>query len=205
MRPLYQEIILPNLCYIGGGGEIAYWLQLKSMFESADVDFPILMLRDSVLLASEKQDRKRQALGLEWNDLFADESEHTANLARKHSKLQLDFSAQRSVLEKQFDDLLEMAKQTHPSFLGAVKAQKAKQLKGLENLEKRLLRAEKKQLDDIIGRGLALKSELFPGGGLQERKENFSAFYLEFGDRLVEKLMKNLDPLDPNFRIIVGD
>jgi uncharacterized protein YllA (UPF0747 family) len=30
MRPLYQEVILPNLSYIGGGGEIAYWLELKS-------------------------------------------------------------------------------------------------------------------------------------------------------------------------------
>jgi uncharacterized protein YllA (UPF0747 family) len=31
MRPLYQEVILPNLSYIGGA-EIAYWLELKSFF-----------------------------------------------------------------------------------------------------------------------------------------------------------------------------
>ena len=28
-RPLYQEVILPNLCYIGGGGELAYWLEFQ--------------------------------------------------------------------------------------------------------------------------------------------------------------------------------
>jgi bacillithiol synthase len=49
LRPLYQEVILPNLCYIGGGGEIAYWLELKSTFELHQVTFPILMLRNSVL------------------------------------------------------------------------------------------------------------------------------------------------------------
>ena len=44
MRPLYQEVILPNLCYIGGGGEMIYWLQLKSNFEIQNVTFPILLL-----------------------------------------------------------------------------------------------------------------------------------------------------------------
>ena len=33
MRPLYQECVLPNIAYIGGGGELAYWLQLKTTFE----------------------------------------------------------------------------------------------------------------------------------------------------------------------------
>src|SRR5690606_802686 len=50
LRPLYQEVILPNLCYIGGGGEIAYWLELKSYFEAVKVPFPILLLRNSALL-----------------------------------------------------------------------------------------------------------------------------------------------------------
>src|SRR5690606_34154196 len=70
MRPLYQEVILPNLCYIGGGGEIAYWLELKSFFESVGVTFPVLLLRNSVLLAYEKQARKAEKLGLSWADLF---------------------------------------------------------------------------------------------------------------------------------------
>ena len=58
VRPLYQEIVLPNLCYIGGGGEIAYWLELKSYFDKAGVTFPILLLRNSVQIVSEKQQKK---------------------------------------------------------------------------------------------------------------------------------------------------
>lgn len=55
MRPLYQEVILPNLCYIGGGGELAYWLQLKAYFEAVEIPFPILLLRNSVQIVSKNR------------------------------------------------------------------------------------------------------------------------------------------------------
>ena len=54
MRPIYQEHIMPNLAYIGGGGELAYWFQLKSYFRKEEVTFPILLLRNSALLMSKK-------------------------------------------------------------------------------------------------------------------------------------------------------
>jgi uncharacterized protein YllA (UPF0747 family) len=47
LRGLYQETILPNLAFIGGGGETAYWLQLKDLFKYYKVPFPMLVLRNS--------------------------------------------------------------------------------------------------------------------------------------------------------------
>jgi uncharacterized protein YllA (UPF0747 family) len=32
LRPLYQELLLPNLAYVGGGAEVNYWFQLKTPF-----------------------------------------------------------------------------------------------------------------------------------------------------------------------------
>ena len=58
MRPLYQEVILPNLCYIGGPSEMSYWLQLKSFFDYHSVVFPIINPRASVLLLTPKMRRK---------------------------------------------------------------------------------------------------------------------------------------------------
>ena len=49
-RPIFQEYILPNICYIGGPAEVAYWLQLKSVFESLNIAFPIILNRNSALL-----------------------------------------------------------------------------------------------------------------------------------------------------------
>src|SRR5690606_25937263 len=70
LRPLYQEVILPNLCYIGGGGEIAYWLQLKEYFNEVNIPFPVLLLRNSVLLVPEKINKKAGNLSVSIADLF---------------------------------------------------------------------------------------------------------------------------------------
>jgi uncharacterized protein YllA (UPF0747 family) len=96
-----------------------------------------------------------------------------------------------------------VANKTDESFLGAVKAQEAKQTKGLENLEKRLLKAQKRKLSDILQRITDLQNELFPNQSLQERQTNFSEYYLEYGDNLIPTLIEQLKPLDNKFDIIV--
>ena len=203
MRPLYQEVILPNLCYIGGGGEIAYWLELKSYFEASGVTFPVLLVRNSVLLATEKQVHKLDNLGLTWADMFSKQENLVNKKVQLFSQFTLDFSAQKNFLKKQFENLHEIAVKTDKSFSGAVKAQEVKQLKGLENLEKRLLKAEKYAHSEELNRITALQDELFPGNGLQERKANFSEFYLEFDGKLLEELFARLKPLEQGFNVIV--
>jgi bacillithiol biosynthesis cysteine-adding enzyme BshC len=203
MRPLYQEVILPNLCYIGGGGEIAYWLELKSYFEASGVTFPILLLRNSVLLATEKQADKLDKLGLSWADMFSKQEDLVNKKVQSFSEVNLDFSAQKNFLRKQFESLHEIAAKTDKSFSGAVKAQEVKQLKGLENLERRLLKAEKHAHSEQIIRITALQDGLFPGKSLQERTANFSEFYLEFNGRLPDELFARLKPLEQEFKVIV--
>lgn len=202
LRPLYEEIVLPNLCYIGGGGEIAYWLQLKSTFEANKITFPILLVRNSVLLATQKQIKNADKLKLSWADLFSNQQELFTKKTKEFSQFNLDFSEQKEHLKQQFEKLLLIANQTDKSFIGAVKAQQTKQLKGLENLEKRLLKAEKRVYADKLEQIILLQNELFPNQGLQERKANFSEFYLDLNDKLVEKLLMELKPLAPNFTII---
>jgi len=202
LRPLYQEIILPNLCYIGGGGELAYWLELKSNFEANNITFPILLLRNSVLLATKKQTEKADNLNLKWSDLFSNQDKLISSKTRALSQFTIDFSEQKEHLRKQFEALHAIANQTDKSFIGAVKAQEIKQIKGLENLEKRLLKAEKRVLSDQLERIVSLQNELFPNQSLQERKVNFSEFYLEFGDSLIIRLLTELKPLESQFSII---
>ena len=203
MRPLYQEVILPNLCYIGGGGEIAYWLELKSFFQAMDVPFPILMVRNSVMLASQKQAEKADRLELSWAELFMEPAALAGKKVRELSAFQIDLSPQKAALEKQFADLEAIAEKTDRSFTGAVKAQKAKQIKGLENLEKRLLKAEKRKHAEILDRISRLQETLFPFGGLQERFANFSEFRLAAGEGLIDRLLDRLDPFDPYFTVII--
>lgn len=201
MRPLYQEVILPNLCYIGGGGELAYWFELKDYFEAAGISFPILLLRNSALLQTEKLDNKRKKLNISCKELFMKQHELINKKVRQISNIDIDLTPQKQHLEQQFQALYDLAAETDRSFLGAVKAQEVKQLKGLEKLERRLLKAQKRKLEEEVQRITRLQNQLFPNRGLQERQVNFSEFYLEFGEELLGELRKDLKPLDLEFNI----
>jgi bacillithiol biosynthesis cysteine-adding enzyme BshC len=111
LRPLFQEAILPNLCYIGGGGELAYWFQLKAYFETVGVVFPMLMLRNSALLITEKQIGKWERLDLNIEDLFKTADKLAARLVEIHSSLPVNFDSQKEHLKIQFEALYELAKQ----------------------------------------------------------------------------------------------
>lgn len=202
LRPLYQEVILPNLCYIGGGGELAYWLELKDYFQAVEVPFPILLLRNSALIISKKQLEKAEKLNISMEELFLNQHELVSQKVKEISEIEIDFSKQRNYLETQFKDLEELAKKTDKSFIGAVKAQKVKQLKGLDNLEKRLLKAQKRKLNDHVNRIKELQNQLFPNQSLEERQRNFSEMYLAHGEKLIPTLKAKLQPLEGKFSVI---
>jgi len=202
MRPLFQEVILPNLCYIGGGGELAYWFQLQSNFETQKVTFPMLLLRNSVVVMTEKQSEKLEKLNLSVEELFLKQNKLVVKMTKDLSEIDIDFSTQKIHLQQQFKALYELAEKTDQSFKGAVAAQEMKQIKGLEHLEKRLLKAQKRNLKDVLDRAIFLQNELFPGQSLQERNANFSEVYMEFGDTLIHKLKAQLNPLQGEFLII---
>lgn len=202
LRPLYEEVVLPNLCYIGGGGELAYWLQLKSNFDVNKVVFPILLLRNSVLLVNKKQKEKLIKLNLSVTDLFLKQADLITKITKQISEVNIDFTSQKDYLKKQFENLYKIAEQTDKSFRGAVAAQERKQIKGLEHLEKRLLKAQKRKLNGVIERVVEFQNELFPNQSLQERSANFSEFYLKYGSQFIPNLVENLEPLRSEFLIL---
>jgi bacillithiol biosynthesis cysteine-adding enzyme BshC len=202
LRPLYQEVILPNLCYIGGGGELAYWFQLKDYFESVAVPFPILLLRNSVLLMSEKQSEKLGKLNSNVEALFLPGHKLEALYTKVNSSITIDFSKQKTFLVEQFKSLHELAKETDASFEGAVAALETKQIHGLIRLENRILKAQTRKHQDQLMRLTAIQDQLFPKQNLQERTMNFSEFYLVYGADLFSELKEHLDPLVHAFTIV---
>ena len=102
----------------------------------------------------------------------------------------------------QFNTLEKIASKTHPSFLGALSAQKKKQLNGIEKLEKRLIKAEKRKFADELKRIYILRESFFPDSNLQERIENFTSFYLELGDDFFDLLLNSFEPINHKFTFI---
>ena len=202
MRPLYQEVVLPNIAYIGGGGELAYWLELKSFFNQQKVLFPLLCLRNSALLLSEKNVKKIKQLDLSVSDLFLKRNSLINKKIRQISNIDLDLSFLKDTLEEQFDFMESLVTATDASFLKSVKAQKIKQFKGVDNLENRLLKAQKIKLKDHVERLISLHENLFPNESLQERVNNFAFPFLENGEDLMDILYESFDPLSYKFTLI---
>jgi len=198
-RPIYQEVILPNLVTVGGGSELAYWLQLSEVFATFDLPMPMLKMRSSVLMISDKQQQKLNKLDISVADLFLPTNELINHRVRQISNIDIDFGEFKAHLEQQFEALYTLAKQTDASFLGAVEAQEKKQKKGIDRLEKRLLKAQRIKLVDHINRITELQQQLFPMGDLQERSVNFAEFVLHYGDDLIPFLMKHIDPNEKDF------
>ena len=202
LRPVYQECILPNLCYIGGGGELAYWFQLNATFAHFDLPFPMLLLRNSALLYSKKTATKIERLNLTTADLFLKRNTLLNKKVRQISNIDLDLTPLKDQLQKQFDSLQLLVAQTDASFKGAVEAQQTKQFKGIDRLEKRLLKAQKRVLKDEVERLTLLHEHLFPNDTLQERVLNFSSYYMELGEAFIPQLLEALDPLNPDFVLL---
>ncbi len=202
MRPLYQETILPNLSYIGGGGELAYWFEMKSYFEKVSVPFPILFLRNSVLVITQKQLLKLEKLKINVEQLFLKQDDLISETVKEISDITIDFSTQKAIVQDLFNDLKTLSNQTDKSFIGAVNAQEHKQIKGLEKLESRLLKAQKRKYHQLTQRIMVLQNDLFPHQSLQERYLNFSEMYLILGDDFIPLLIKYLKPLALEFGIL---
>lgn len=201
MRPLYQEVILPNLSYVGGAGELAYWLQLKSYFDSQKVEFPILLHRNSGLILTKKQQNQSNKLKLSYNDLLISLPQLINKKVKEISETTIDFTKERDYLKSMFLHLETIAAKTDKSFIGAVKAQYQKQLNGLDKLEKRLLKAEKRKNQAYINQLTALHAELFPNGILQERSKNISDLLLQ-NEHVISGLKEQLNPLDHTFDVL---
>jgi len=202
MRPLYQEVLLPNLCYIGGGAEIAYWLQLKSNFDHYGVDFPILLPRNSAMISNEHLDYKIFRLNLTFKSIFRPSDELKREYVRIHSKHRLNLNEEWLEIEHIFTHIKERAAKIDPTLKPSAEAIKVRLERAIRNLEKKFVKADKNNFDEAISQIDKLKEKFFPEGQLQERIENFGLLYAKYGDGLIEDLLKFFNPLDMKFTIL---
>jgi bacillithiol synthase len=201
LRGLFQETILPNIAFIGGGGEIAYWLQLKSVFDHYQVPFPVLVLRNSFLIVEKRHTAAIEKLKLSIRELFLPGREMLDILLDREGK-KPKLNGELSELETVFQKLKQQASTIDPTLKQHVDALHAKASNGLLTLEKKMMRAERKKHEALQRQIEKLKRELFPGNGLQERVENFSFYYSEFGADLIAALLQHSLSLEQEFTVL---
>jgi uncharacterized protein YllA (UPF0747 family) len=205
LRGVYQETILPGIVFVGGGGELAYWMELKNVFQAVGVHYPLLQLRNSFLLMSHKQAEQWSAMQFEEQDLFKPVLELEIAYVKKHTNTKLDLQDQLNQLSNLYINIKNQAVQVDAS-LGAHAENLAQQVKAkLLALEKKMLRAERRKQSVDIQRIHRIKKELFPQNNLQEREEHFSKWVGQYGLSWIDTIMENSKGLESKFSIIKFD
>ncbi len=189
LRPLYQEIILPNLAYIGGPGEISYWLQLKNVFKSFDKRLPLLGLRDSYLILSEKDVNVLNKLGFNCSDFFLDLETLKKRFISKNESFNIDSEiAQVDAVFKTIEIKLATIDPSLKAF-GAASARNAEKI--LEQVKSKAIKALKNKQEQNLSKVTKLKLKFFPDGSPQERIDSFLENYAMYGPSFVNQLVNN--------------
>lgn len=202
LRPVYQETVLPNVGYVGGGGELAYWLQLRWLFQGLQVPMPAILLRTSAAFISAKHMKRWQELDLTTEDLFAPVASTATMVAERQASFATGVDAERDQLKAFYDALLERAAAIDPTLRGAVEARRASAMHGVDRLGKGFLRAAKREQATALDRIATIHEAVFPGGGLQERRDNILPDLAAFGTAYLDELLRILDPLANVFTVV---
>lgn len=204
LRGLFQEMILPDVAWIGGGGELAYWLQLKGIFKNYAVPFPVLVLRNSFLIVDTKNRKLLEKLHLIAIDLFKGKKILLNDIVNAGTNSVLNLEKQKIAFKNIYDEVKGIAKNVDPTLETHTSALETKHLKRIDLLEKKMLRAEKRKFSDQKNQLDKIFASLFPANGLQERTENFMLFYSRWGDDFFKALYEASLALEEEFCIITS-
>ena len=202
MRPLYQECILPNIAYVGGGAELVYWLELKSNFDHYKVDFPILILRNSGLVISKETAAKIARMDLSAADIFKSSDAIKSEWVKKHSDHELSLHEEWEEIRGVFEKIKQHAEKIDTTLTASTDAVSARLKHAMKNLEKKLVKAEKENYHTRLDQVESIKNVLFPKDSLQERTENFGLFYVKYGQFFIDELIRNFEPLNFKFTVL---
>lgn len=204
LRPLYQEFILPNLAYVGGGGEISYWLQLKGVFEAAGVPYPLIQVRNSVVWIDRSTHAKLDKINAGLDSVFKDEDVWKKEFVTENAGDDLDMSGVNAgfeTLRKELSDLILGIDPNKEQFLQAELARIEKQVEGVKE---KAVKFSKGQHDQAMKAIEFIKSRINPNGGLQERSVNFFQF-CNAGEvqPVIQDLYDALEPFDGDLVFLV--
>lgn len=201
LRPLYQEMILPNLAYVGGPAELVYWLELKQVFDYQHIPFPILLPRNFGMVVDAPTARKMTKTRLHLDAFFEDKNDLYKRWVTQHSQHNLSLDTTAKAIEELLSEVQSRCSKIDATLSPMAAAQAKRMQQMIKSIEQKMLRAEKRAQADSLRQIEAVKDTLFPNGGLQERTDNFLNFY-QSDTSFIKKTLTHFDPFDFQFHVL---
>lgn len=206
LRPLYQEYILPNISYVGGVGELSYWLQLKSTFEKAAIPYPILQARSSVIWIEKNNLEKMEQLLFRIDSIFKSTTELKKEFLMNKEAEAIDFSLQNFQFNQFKNDLINKSELIDTSLKSFVEAEFTRIEKQVDGIKNRLEKSVKSKHEKALKSIEQLKEKLFPANLMQDRSLNFFQFCPDgnYKNKL-QNLYNFIEPNDSSILILMED
>ncbi|MGB3850033.1 MAG: bacillithiol biosynthesis BshC, partial [Tunicatimonas sp.] len=145
--------------------------------------------------------KKLQKTGVALPDLFLEKDTLIKKFVEENADASLSLGEQKAALADVYERVEEKVLAVDGSLKGFIGAEANKAFKSLDNIEKRLKKAEEEKQETAVGQLESLKEKLFPDGGLQERFENLLTYHIN-NPQFVSELLEKFDPFDLRFNVL---
>jgi bacillithiol biosynthesis cysteine-adding enzyme BshC len=206
LRPLYQDAILPTVAYVGGPSEIAYFGQLKGVYEAFGLPMPVVYPRKSLTIVEGKIDHILKKYHLSVPDLWRNAAGAIGDVTEEDipDSLGQALLRVRDHLEGAFASLKAEILAFDPGLAESVDLSKGKMNQQLNFLEKKARQAATRRNDIAVRQLHKAVDNLFPNQHLQERVFNIVPYLIKYGAAFMDKLDQaiDIDIVDHQFLVL---
>ena len=143
-----------------------------------------------------------EKLGIDADDLFEEEQVFLQKYVYARAEADTETNKEQEALKEIMHQLEQKASLIDPTLVPYVAAEGARMLKSIEHMEQKFHKSIRQKEENTINQIRGLREKLFPGNGLQERKENFMQYASLEGMGLIDELLTHLNPLDKSFVVL---
>ncbi|MCX6564282.1 MAG: bacillithiol biosynthesis cysteine-adding enzyme BshC [Candidatus Aminicenantes bacterium] len=190
LRPLYQDALLPTVAYIGGPGEIAYFAQMKGVYDRFELPMPVIYPRKSVTIVEKKIGHILKKYDLQIPEIWS-KADHIIPEAAKDAIPESMNAALRlalSHLDQDFESLAREIAAFEPTLKNSAGLAQGRMRQQWSFLEKKILQAAKKRNEIAVQQLRQAIDNLYPNRNLQERVFNIVPYLIKYGPAFMDKL-----------------
>ncbi len=177
LRPIYQETILPNVSYLGGLGEIEYWLQLIPYLKQWKKSNVRINIRTSFAWWTRATQRNWSSISENGINYWTSEKEYRSHWLKILGKSDVDrypvLETVKRVMNSHYNQN-NGVEQSTDAWLQRIKRDE-------KRMNERIRRGSLKKVDIQMKRYKSFKNEHHPGNALQERKWTLIDLVFHFG------------------------
>jgi bacillithiol biosynthesis cysteine-adding enzyme BshC len=194
LRPICQDTLLPTAVYVGGPNEIAYFAQLKPVYEFFDLTMPIIYPRATATILEEKLESILEKFELDLTAFFGNLDSVLRTVSEQISDIKVEdmFQTVGARVKESLNELKFGINQIDPTLLGALDTSASKIEFQLNVLKEKTVNAQKKKNEIALKQVEKVANNTMPFGELQERQINVTYFMNKYGLDFVKWLTEEL-------------